>query len=75
MQIRSNDSLIAKKNNVLHPCAVANRSCGSSFQAGFRTRLPLHIDMNHSVPEAAALEAVLLRLFSGGAIILDDYGW
>jgi SAM-dependent methyltransferase len=34
-----------------------------------------HIDMNHPVPEAGALMAVLLRLSRGGIVVLDDYGW
>ena len=47
-----------------------------SFAQGFPDRIAFaHIDMNHPVPEAAALEAVLPRLSSGGAIIFDDYGW
>ncbi len=34
-----------------------------------------HIDMNHWVPETAALEMILPKMPIGGVIIFDDYGW
>lgn len=35
----------------------------------------LHIDMNSSASEMAALEALYPRVIDGGIIIFDDYGW
>jgi hypothetical protein len=35
----------------------------------------LHLDMNSSVAEIAALEALLDRVSPGGLIVFDDYGW
>jgi hypothetical protein len=35
----------------------------------------LHIDMNSSVGEILALEALFDRVSTGGVIIFDDYGW
>lgn len=47
-----------------------------SFDQGFPDQIAFaHIDMNHPVPEAGALRAILPRLSPGGIIILDDYGW
>lgn len=47
-----------------------------SFAQGFPEKVAFaHIDMNHPVPEAAALKEVLPRLSSGGVVIFDDYGW
>ncbi len=34
-----------------------------------------HIDLNHAVAEASALELIYPRLSPGGVIMLDDYGW
>ena len=34
-----------------------------------------HIDMNHWVPETAALEMILPKMPIGAVIIFDDYGW
>ena len=34
----------------------------------------LHVDMNHPVPEAAAIEHFWPRLVAGGVLLLDDYG-
>ncbi|MDH3413165.1 MAG: TylF/MycF family methyltransferase [Gammaproteobacteria bacterium] len=35
----------------------------------------LHLDLNSSKAEIAALEALFDRVSSGGVIIFDDYGW
>jgi Macrocin-O-methyltransferase (TylF) len=35
----------------------------------------LHLDMNSSVAEIAALEALFDRVSPGGLIVFDDYGW
>ena len=35
----------------------------------------LHLDMNCSLPERAALEHFWPKLVSGAIVILDDYGW
>ena len=35
----------------------------------------LHIDMNSSKSEIAALEALFDRVSPGGFIVFDDYGW
>lgn len=55
---------------------VIRGSVPESFAQGFPERIAFaHIDMNHPDPEAGALEAVLPRLSSGGAVVFDDYGW
>jgi len=56
---------------------VFKGSVPDSFSQGFpEGKIAFaHIDMNHPVPEAAALERVLPRLAKGGIIIFDDYGW
>jgi len=56
---------------------VIKGSVPQSFDQGFpEGKIAFaHIDMNHPVPEAAALERVLPRLAKGGIIIFDDYGW
>lgn len=60
-----------------YPCVqVVKGRVPESFAQGFPDRIAFaHIDMNHWVPEAAALEAVLPRLEPRGAIVFDDYGW
>ena len=35
----------------------------------------LHIDMNATVPEIAALDYFWSRISTFGVVILDDYGW
>ena len=35
----------------------------------------LHIDLNSSLPTAAALRALFDRVVPGGVILFDDYGW
>jgi len=35
----------------------------------------LHVDMNSPGPEVAALEILFDRVFPGGIIVFDDYGW
>ena len=48
----------------------------NSFAEGFPETIAFaHIDMNHPVPEEAALKIVLPKLSPGGCIIFDDYGW
>jgi len=47
-----------------------------SLSEGFPDKIAFaHIDMNHPIPEAGALERVLPRLSRGGVVIFDDYGW
>lgn len=47
-----------------------------SFADGFPETVAFaHIDMNHPIPEAGALERIIPRLSRGGVIVLDDYGW
>lgn len=56
--------------------SIIKGSVPQSFSQGFPDAIAFaHIDMNHPVPEAAALEAVLPRLSRGGVVVLDDYGW
>ncbi|WP_292935054.1 tetratricopeptide repeat protein [Noviherbaspirillum sp.] len=55
---------------------VIKGSVPQSFTEGFPDKIAFaHIDMNHPVPEAGALERVLPRLSRGGVVVLDDYGW
>jgi hypothetical protein len=35
----------------------------------------LHIDLNNTAAEIAALDVVIERLSPGGVLVLDDYGW
>ena len=47
-----------------------------SFSEGFPDSIAFcHIDMNHPVPEAGALRAVMPKLVKGGIVIFDNYGW
>jgi predicted O-methyltransferase YrrM len=55
---------------------VVRGSVPDTFAAAFPEKIAFaQIDMNNAAAEAAALEAVLPRLASGGVVILDDYGW
>ena len=55
---------------------IIKGSVPDSFSQGFPEKIAFaHIDMNHAVPEAAALERVLPVLSRGGAVVFDDYGW
>lgn len=55
---------------------VIKGSVPQSFEQDFPEQIAFaHIDMNHPVPEAGALEMVLPRLSPGGIVIFDDYGW
>lgn len=47
-----------------------------SFQQACPEKIALlHIDMNSTASEIAALEQLFDRVVSGGMIVLDDYGW
>jgi O-methyltransferase len=47
-----------------------------SFAQALPERLAfLHLDMNSSKSEIAALEVLFDRLSDGGVIVFDDYGW
>lgn len=55
---------------------IIKGSVPQSFAEGFPEKIAFaHIDMNHPVPEAGALDMVLPRLSRGGVVVLDDYGW
>jgi predicted O-methyltransferase YrrM len=55
---------------------IIKGSVPESFSERFPDSISFcHIDMNHPVPEAGALKAVLPKLSKGGIVILDDYGW
>ena len=55
---------------------IIKGSVPASFSEGFPDEIAFcHIDMNHHVPEAGALQAVLPKLVKGGSIVFDDYGW
>jgi hypothetical protein len=47
---------------------------GTLDAAGVEEVAFLHVDMNHPLPEAAAIEHFWPRLVSGGVMLLDDYG-
>ena len=56
--------------------SIIKGSVPDSFEQGFPDKIAFaHIDMNHPIPEEAALKHVLPRLSSGGCIVFDDYGW
>ncbi len=56
--------------------SIIRGSVPDSFSQGFPDQICFaHIDMNHPVPEAGALQEVLPRLSPGGFIVFDDYGW
>ena len=56
--------------------SVIKGSVPESFEQGFPSKIAFaHIDMNHPIPEEAALKKVLPNLSDGGCIIFDDYGW
>jgi hypothetical protein len=56
--------------------SVIKGSVPESFEQGFPAKIAFaHIDMNHPVPEEAALKKVLPNLSNGGCIVFDDYGW
>ena len=55
---------------------IIKGSVPKSFEEDFPESISFcHIDMNHHIPEAAALKKVLPRLVEGGIIVFDDYGW
>ncbi len=55
---------------------VIKGSVPQSFAEAFPEKIAFaHIDMNHPVPEAEALNIILPKLQQGGVIIFDDYGW
>ena len=55
---------------------IIKGSVPQSLSEGFPEKIAFaHIDMNHPVPEAGALEKVLPKLSRGGVVIFDDYGW
>lgn len=67
---------VVKRFSAYEFVRVIKGSVPKSFSAGFPEKIAFaHIDMNHPVPEAGALEMVLPRLSRGGIVVLDDYGW
>ena len=67
---------VKKKFRGMPYVSIIKGSVPDSLKQGFPDKIAFaHIDMNHPMAEAGALERVLPVLTKGGIVVFDDYGW